>query len=967
MSSDTLLNTEMKNSILKSQYINYTNILIKFEEHINKLYTDMVININDRNSGLKIIDTLVKDMIKIYNITLIQNHKDTSIIVSSIDNIITQCSKTQSKLINIKNIFDKDAEKYKPFGLIKDQLIILSEKYGFFSIESFLKMYLDEHYDFLINYKDSIYHNIYNDVFVPHTIKIINKSPNSITSMENNCDCLLDDMCCITIELMKNSICFQGYIKTGPLNILIRISQIYNKYIFEIKNNVKQSILSENPNFNMMFLFKYIKMSNCKMFFINSPEQICKKIILDKKYFNELTKKKINDLMKDFLTSDIKQMYRMIFLLSMGNYNDISNGTMLFSLLNERKIESENVAKIIHNNMSFATQNKLIISDKNIKSELSKLKNTINDPIQKDKILLSNPNLPIQVRQYIIEKMNESKYSVDKQKNQIAIDGLINFPWKSENENKYSSKNSITKSKLLLSNICQKLNNVIYGHQKTKQSLIELVGKWIQNPQSTGQVIGLVGPPGCGKTLMAKSISEALNLPMGVIGLGGINDSSDLLGHSFTYVNSQYGMIVRQMIKVGKWRCVLFFDEVDKTASRSNVNEIFNVLIHITDPNMNKNFQDRFYSSSIDFDLSGALIIFSYNDSTKLSPILLDRIKEIKISPYSLLDKINIVQNHILPELCTDIGLNHTKIQINENSLTTIIDNYTSEAGVRELKRKLEEILLKLNIDKFHMSGPFSEIVTKYVQDEKTINKIFKMENDDVIVIDDALIYKYLNFPLIISEIDTNDMIGVVNGLYATEMGLGGLVPIQIRKNHLGKINDFSHLELKITGNQKKVMREAVNCALTASIHIFNEDIQKSIHNTFPNGFHIHTPQGSTPKNGCSAGCAMAIAFISIILNKKINCKIAITGEIDLVGRITRIGSLQLKLIGAKKMGITTVFIPLSNKDEYEKIIEDNPELSTLTVKPVNHIIEIARDPSVIFDINESVFDQSIINVNTLR
>nr|QZX43287.2 AAA family ATPase [Mimivirus sp.] len=342
--------------------------------------------------------------------------------------------------------------------------------------------------------------------------------------------------------------------------------------------------------------------------------------------------------------------------------------------------------------------------------------------------------MPDNVKSYILEKNNEIKTGENNYKLQMAINGLMQFPWKPKDPNSHymQIKNSMTKSRNYLQNVAKKLNETVYGHENSKKVLIELVGKWIQNPESTGQVIGLVGPPGVGKTLLAKGISSALGIPLSIVGLGGMSDSADLIGHSFTYAGAQYGMIVRQMIKAGNWRCVMFFDEVDKVSKRNDTNEIYNTLIHITDPNMNQNFQDRFYSSSIDFDLSGVLVVFSYNNSEKLDPILLDRIKEIKISAYSVKEKISIAQNYILKELCENIGFDREKIQINDDIIQYIIEKYTMEAGVRELKRQLEQILLKINIDRFYMRGPFRKLLkAKYLQEKIEEQEIISEKSPD--------------------------------------------------------------------------------------------------------------------------------------------------------------------------------------------------------------------------------------------
>jgi ATP-dependent Lon protease len=192
-----------------------------------------------------------------------------------------------------------------------------------------------------------------------------------------------------------------------------------------------------------------------------------------------------------------------------------------------------------------------------------------------------------------------------------------------------------------------------------KKSLLQTIGKWISNPSSQGTCFGLVGPPGVGKTLLAKSISKALDIPFSEITLGGQNDGEILHGHGYTYSGSQPGLIIKKMVEMGKSRCILYFDELDKACSKhGSINEITSILIHLTDPNMNKTFQDRFFQG-VDFPLDKAIIIFSYNDPKLVDPILLDRIKQIEVSAYNIIDKKKIVKNFIIPELVNSIGLNN--------------------------------------------------------------------------------------------------------------------------------------------------------------------------------------------------------------------------------------------------------------------------------------------------------------------
>ena len=618
--------------------------------------------------------------------------------------------------------------------------------------------------------------------------------------------------------------------------------------------------------------------------------------------------------------------------------------------------------------------------------------------------LASMVNMPDNVKSYILEKNNEIKSGENNYKIQMAVNGLMQFPWKPINfKNEYVEiRKSICGSRNYLQNVARELDRNVYGHEKSKKTLIELVGKWIQNPDSTGQVIGLVGPPGVGKTLFAKSISMALNIPLSVVGLGGMSDSADLIGHSFTYAGAQYGMIIRQMIKAGSWRSVMFFDEIDKISKRNDVNEIQNTLIHITDKNMSKHYQDRFYSSSIEFDLSGTLIIFSYNSSEKIDPILLDRIKEIEISAYSIKEKISISQNYMLKELCLNIGFDRSKITFSDSVIEYIIINYTIESGVRELSRKLEQILLKINIDRIYLRGPFTKLIRDKItnidknlisdmdsdtgDDEKinivsyvecpknkieqligsdSLHKIFNMEFDEKIDMDIKFVHRYLGKPSIFSEkTHAVNLVGVINGLYATTIGIGGITPIQIYPNNIYDSQCGTNAKLKITGNQKKIMQESVTCALNVAFRIISSEMKENVNMRYSNGFHVHAPDGGTPKDGPSAGCAFVTAFVSILLDKKINRYVAMTGEIELTGNISKIGKLDIKLNGAKKAGIKIVYVCEENREDYESIKKKNPEMfnESFRVIIVKHIIDIITDPNVILNVSDEDFDQSILS-----
>jgi ATP-dependent Lon protease len=404
-----------------------------------------------------------------------------------------------------------------------------------------------------------------------------------------------------------------------------------------------------------------------------------------------------------------------------------------------------------------------------------------------------------------------------------------------------------------------------------------------------------------------------------------VDDGSVLSGHSFTYSSAQPGLIVKKMIAAGSSRCIMFFDEVDKTGAKHGINEVTNVLIHATDYNSNDKFNDKFLQE-IGFPLNKVLFVFSYNDRNKIDRILLDRIEEIDVSAYSPEDKIQITKDHLIKELSKDIGIEQGSVDMSDDAIMYLVESFTNEPGVRELKRKLEKILTKLNVDRVYGREPFSK------------SKVFSKQTP--IVIDKLLIDKYLVKPnILIKKVHITDEGGVINGLYATTIGMGGVLPILVYKNYSVK----EGFKLKLTGSQKRVMRESIMFAMTIATNIVEDIYIKQFLQNNPNGLHIHTPDGATPKDGPSAGAAFTTAIISRMLQKKIKHNIAMTGEIETNGLVTAIGGLECKLSGAKRAGVKLVFVPKENESDYDKILKTNKTLidDNFKVKFVDHITEI--------------------------
>ena len=685
----------------------------------------------------------------------------------------------------------------------------------------------------------------------------------------------------------------------------------------------------------------YIKTSSFCDYISLDENEFIEQVEEDYKNYRSLISSSFMGLMKEFIKNDIINMHKMIRLLLLGSDENINVAGLLFGLTKDKKVGSNYISNIIYKNLNHISQVKIRKSPVNIKNELEKIKSLSIDDIDFKKQVVMCKNMSNYVKKCCLEKIEEMKSSNNEYYKQlIYVKTLLSYPWPSQEENQFFEDigKNLNKSKKFLNDVNDKLDNRVYGHKECKNTIKQLIGKWLTNPESSGSSIGLVGPPGVGKTLIAKGIGNALGIPFTQISLGGQNDGEILHGHGYTYSGAQPGMVIKKMIEAGSNRCIMYFDELDKACKKHDSNEIFNILIHMTDPNMNGEFQDRFFQE-IKFPLNKVIFIFSYNDASKIDPILLDRLTQINVKPYSLKDKINIANDFLLNEISDLVGFERGSIKISEKNLEFIADKYVFEAGVRDLKRKIETLFLKANIDRIYQRGIF-----------KNISKLSK---DKPIELKKDLIIKYLNKPVDnLQKIHKEPLVGVINGLYATTIGKGGIIPIQIYNNMTGSNEKFM---LKLTGSQGDVMQESVLSAFTTSINYVKKSLRDKFLKENPYGFHIHTPSASTPKDGPSAGCAFSTAFVSRILNKKIKNDIAMTGEIELTGKVTKIGGLIYKLTGAKKAGVKLVLVSEENREDFDSIKKDNKNLidSNFKVKFVKYLKDVLKESLVDFNQND--------------
>ena len=473
------------------------------------------------------------------------------------------------------------------------------------------------------------------------------------------------------------------------------------------------------------------------------------------------------------------------------------------------------------------------------------------------------------------------------------------------------------------------LDKAVYKQDKAKHEIERIMAQWISGKDG-GYCFGFEGPPGTGKTSLAKEgIAKCLvdkngeKRPFAFIAVGGSANASTFEGHSYTYVGSTWGKIVDILMNAECMNPIIYIDELDKISSTEQGREIIGILTHLTDPSQNDQFSDKYFAG-IPFDLSRVLFIFSYNNFGAIDPILADRIHRVKFDILSKREKIHIVQNYMLPELLSMVGFNKNALTFSDDILEWLIETYTCEAGVRKLKERIFEIVREYNLNV--ILGTESVKGTIEVTKE-TIEKIFETRSK-----------------IERTQIPVKSQIGIVNGLYATILGTGGLIMIEAYKT----MSDQS-MSLILTGQQGDVMRESMQCARTIAWNLLTMEQKMELRKEWTKdswGIHIHCPEAATPKDGPSAGGAITLAIYSLLTSTPINHKIAMTGEIDLNGKILKIGGLEHKIQGAIHAGVKKVLYPVENQEDVDLILKKYPDLlkrvSLKSVETIQEILDIA-------------------------
>ncbi len=565
-------------------------------------------------------------------------------------------------------------------------------------------------------------------------------------------------------------------------------------------------------------------------------------------------------------------------------------------------IEQEIIVKSIENNINKKVKKNLDKAQKDyylkekvkvIQEELGN-KNSITKAVEEFRQKIEELKPP----QYVVNKleeellrleaMNPSAQDVGNLKEYITK--VLSLPW---------GENASTKENTSVVNAKKVLNEDHYGLEKVKERILEhiAVSNYANNVNSS--IICLVGPPGVGKTSIAKSIATATNRNYVRMALGGVSDESEIRGHRRTYLGATWGRIMYVMKQSGTSNPLILLDEIDKI-NKNHKGDPASALLEVLDPEQNKTFRDNYLE--LDYDLSKCLFVCTANTLQGIPTPLLDRMEIINLSTYTDFEKINIAKSFLLPKQLKNHNLTTKDLNISKTTLKLIINNYTLEAGVRNLEKAINKICRKVVV-------------------EKLSNKDFKK-----VTITSKNICDYLGPKRELKNINIKtDTIGKVHGLAYTSYG-GTVLPMEFAIfNGVGKIS--------FTGNIGKVMNESSQIAIS---YLRSKATQYGYeHIEFPKAdINIHVPEGATPKDGPSAGLALTIGLYSILTEKKVKANIAMTGEISMLGDVLPIGGVKEKILAGKNYGIKKFLLPEKNRSTYEDLddyIKDGIEVVFVT------------------------------------
>jgi len=582
---------------------------------------------------------------------------------------------------------------------------------------------------------------------------------------------------------------------------------------------------------------------------------------------------------------------------------DIYDRIVAFHEIMKREIELMSIEKQINDQVK-SKMDKLQ-KDYFLKEQLKAIHKELGDSEDEADIIenyrekIEEKKLPDEVREKALSEVkklnNLNSQSPDYSLLINYLDWIIDLPWLESGNEEVNIKSA--------RNI---LNKEHYGLKSVKERILEFIAvRKLAGDGQKGPILCLVGPPGVGKTSIAKSIASALDKEFVRMSLGGVTDEAEIRGHRRTYIGALPGRIISLMKKAGKNDPVFLFDEIDKVG-KDFKGDPASALLEVLDPEQNNSFTDRYLE--LPFDLSNVFFIATANTSQTIPRPLLDRMEVIEIGGYTPNEKLNIAKKYLVPKQIEENGLKNENISISERAIKDIIDYYTRESGVRGLEKQISKIARKAALKIVEEDVEKVSVSTRNISDFLG-EKIFTID-----------------------ENENKDQVGAVNGLAWTQVG-GTTLSIEstIMK---GKGN------LTLTGSLGDVMKESAIAALShiasnAEEFGLDPEFRKSI------DIHIHVPEGATPKDGPSAGITIATSILSALTKKPVRSDVAMTGEITLRGKVLPIGGLKEKLLAAERFGVKTVIIPEENKRDLREIEEE--AVKKLEIKTVSNFSDVVK------------------------
>lgn len=478
------------------------------------------------------------------------------------------------------------------------------------------------------------------------------------------------------------------------------------------------------------------------------------------------------------------------------------------------------------------------------------------------------------------------------------IDSLLALPW-----------GKFTKDNFDIDKAQDVLDKDHYGLKKVKERIMEYLAVRALSKSTRGPILCLVGPPGVGKTSLASSIAKAIKRKFTRISLGGVRDEAEIRGHRRTYIGSMPGRIIHGMQTCGCMNPVFLLDEIDKMASDFR-GDPASALLEVLDPEQNNSFSDHFIE--FPFDLSHVFWIVTANAVDTIPPALLDRLEIIQLSSYTDEEKVKIAQLHLLPKELKLNGLEKYKVSVSEKAIRRVIHDYTREAGVRNLERKLAGICRKVAFKIVKGKGKGAQVTEKNL--EKYLGPVIYLDDD----------------------ISLKSSVGVANGLAWTSVG-GELLKVEVLA-FKGKGN------LTLTGQLGDVMKESAQAGYT---YIRSRAEALGIPANFGEtmDIHIHLPEGAVPKDGPSAGVTMVTAMVSALTGKKVKGKLAMTGEISLSGKVWPVGGIKEKMLAAYRYGVKTALLPKRNMQDLDELPENiRKEMQFIPVEHLDDVLKLALE-----------------------